>query len=218
MIPPWPSSASPFTSGTTRAASGSMRKAEELSITTAPLAAAAGANRRETAASAANSTRSDPARPSSLTISTVTSSPRNLSFRPAERWEANRRSSATGNRRVSRQAIISRPTAPVAPTMATLAGAVRRADGVRGWRARAAERAPGMGWSPARPETEPFPSPADPAGALGAMLASVGTRAHRPPPRKAVGDCDALLVRASRQHGAVIIAASWAVNLSENVR
>jgi len=43
---------------------------------------------------------------------------------PAERAEANKRSSASGKRRVSRQRINSTPTAPVAPTIATT-GAVR---------------------------------------------------------------------------------------------
>ena len=43
---------SPFTSGTTRGTSGSMRKAEELSITTAPACKAAGANSRDRVAPA----------------------------------------------------------------------------------------------------------------------------------------------------------------------
>ncbi len=42
-MPRWPSSACSLTSGTTSGTAGSMRKADELSITTAPASTAAGA-------------------------------------------------------------------------------------------------------------------------------------------------------------------------------
>src|SRR5437764_7505840 len=46
ISPSWRARSRAFTSGTTRGTLGSMRKAEELSITTAPATRAAGANSR----------------------------------------------------------------------------------------------------------------------------------------------------------------------------
>ena len=53
-------SASAFTSGTTSGTSGSIRQADELSITVAPAAATFGASAREVGAPAANRARSRP--------------------------------------------------------------------------------------------------------------------------------------------------------------
>ena len=61
-----------FTSGTTSGTSGSMRKALELSMTTAPASAAMGANSRETAAPGEKSAMSTPAKESGLRRRTVT--------------------------------------------------------------------------------------------------------------------------------------------------
>ena len=55
----------------------------------------------------------------SVSSFTGTALPRNSSDLPAERADANSRSSDSGNLRCSRQRISSTPTAPVAPTMAT---------------------------------------------------------------------------------------------------
>ncbi len=116
-----------------------MRNAEELSITTAPAATAAGASARAASAPAENSTSSRPAKPSMVASSMRTGSPRNLTLRPAERPDANSLSEETGKPRFSRQASISVPTAPVAPTMPVRTGALRRAP--RGSAGRAARLA-----------------------------------------------------------------------------
>ena len=52
--------ASAFTSGTTSGTSGSMRQADELSITVAPAAATRGARARDAVAPAENRARSSP--------------------------------------------------------------------------------------------------------------------------------------------------------------
>src|SRR5258705_1991361 len=109
-----------FTSGTTSGQSASMRKALELSITTAPARAGCGANSRETEARGEKSAMSRPANESGLSRRTVTSSPMNSSFWPSLRSEASGTSSLTANSRSSSTFIISRPTAPVAPAIATL--------------------------------------------------------------------------------------------------
>ncbi len=62
----------PFTSGTTRGMSTCMRKAEELSTTRAPLAAAIGANSRLIEAPAAKMAMSTPVKLSALSASTAT--------------------------------------------------------------------------------------------------------------------------------------------------
>src|SRR5260370_960505 len=74
-----------FTSGTTSGTSASMRKALELSITTAPARAACGANSRDTEAPGAKSAISTPANESRLSRRTGTSSPRNSSVWPPHR-------------------------------------------------------------------------------------------------------------------------------------
>ena len=120
MMPIWRAIAPGFTSGTTSGTPGSMRNAEELSTTTAPCRTAIGANRRDTVLPAENSAISTPGKLSSFSSSTAMPWPRNSSFRPADRPEANRRSRSSGKLRLSRQPISSPPTAPVAPTMATV--------------------------------------------------------------------------------------------------
>ena len=85
--------ASSLTSGTTRGTSGSIRHAEELSITIAPAAAKRGASSREPGAPQENRAMSSPAGSAAAASSTVNSSPPKGSRRPAERAEANNRSS-----------------------------------------------------------------------------------------------------------------------------
>src|SRR6478736_4059037 len=96
-----------------------MRKAEELSTTVAPARTASGAKRREVLLPAENSAMSTPRKLVSVSSRTGSALLRNVSALPAERTEANSRSSDSGKRRCSRQRISSRPTAPVAPTIAT---------------------------------------------------------------------------------------------------
>ena len=107
-------------SGITSGTSGSMRKALELSTNTAPAFTMAGAKRLAMSFSAAPSTMSMPRNASSQAGFTVRSCPCHWIFCPAERWDASRCSSSTGKFRSARIFIISRPTAPVAPRMATL--------------------------------------------------------------------------------------------------
>ena len=118
-----------FTSGTTSGQSGSMRKALELSITTAPAFAACGANSRDTVAPGEKRAISTPANESGLRRRTVSSSPRNSTCCPSLRSEASGTSSPTGNSRSSSTLIISRPTAPVAPAIATLYFLISSASG-----------------------------------------------------------------------------------------
>jgi len=119
MIPRWLRRLCALISGTTSGTAGSMRKADELSITVAPACTASGAKRREVAAPAENSATCTPAKLSAHSSRTTSRSPRKPSSLPAERAEANSRSSASGKRRCSRQRSNSMPTAPVAPTTAT---------------------------------------------------------------------------------------------------
>ena len=106
-------------SGTTSGTSGSMRKALELSTTTAPACVAKGAYCREIPAPALKSATSTPANDASVSSCTTISSPLKGSVFPAERALASSVSFPTGNFRFSSVFIISIPTAPVAPTMAT---------------------------------------------------------------------------------------------------
>src|SRR5579864_9475358 len=118
MMPRCVRSAARLISGTTSGTCGSMRKAEELSITVAPACTASGAKRFEVALPAENNATSTPWKLSAPSSRTVSCSPRNGSCLPAERAEANSRSSAKGWLRCSRQCSSSTPTAPVAPTIA----------------------------------------------------------------------------------------------------
>src|SRR5437763_7177256 len=88
MIPLWRAISSGLISGTTSGTAGSMRKAEELSMTTAPWRTAAGAYWRAVLAPAENSARSTPAKVLSFSAATVMSFPRNGSTVPADRVEA----------------------------------------------------------------------------------------------------------------------------------
>src|SRR5476651_451670 len=118
ITPLWRLRSPGFTSGTTSGVFGSMRKAEELSITTAPAAFAAGTNSRLRVAPALKKAMSMPLNEVGFTSSTVYGLPLNASVLPAERAEASSFREATGKFRRSRTRRISTPTAPVAPTMA----------------------------------------------------------------------------------------------------
>jgi len=111
--------ASMLTSGTTSGTSGSMRQALELSITTAPDFAAIGPNSRDTLAPALKSAMSTPSNDLGPSSSIVISPPFHGSLLPALRLLASATRRETGKSRCSRVLSISRPTAPVAPAMAT---------------------------------------------------------------------------------------------------
>jgi hypothetical protein len=106
-------------SGITSGTFGSMRKAEELSITTAPALTAAGENFREVPLPAENSAMSMPSKDLSVSSSMTMLSPRKSMVLPAERALASALSLRTGKLRLSMVAMNSAPTAPVTPAMAT---------------------------------------------------------------------------------------------------
>src|SRR5207244_5315105 len=106
-------------SGITSGTFGSMRKAEELSTTTAPAFTATGANLREMLPPAENSAMSTPSNERSVSSSIMTSLPRKATLLPAERALASALSLRTGKPRRSMVAMNSAPTAPVTPAMAT---------------------------------------------------------------------------------------------------
>ena len=114
-----PRMASGFTSGTIRGTSGSMRQAEELSITTAPARPILSLQARETSPPALISTMStvEKSKPSMSSHFTLVS-PKSIG-RPMDLREASACSLSTGNFSSSRMTSISRPTLPVAPTIAT---------------------------------------------------------------------------------------------------
>src|SRR3546814_434294 len=112
--------ASGLTSLTTSGTSASWRKAEELSITTAPAAANFGAYSFETAPPAENSAMSTPAGSKLARSWTSTSSSPKATYPPADRSLASATISPTGNPRSASTDSITSPTAPVAPTTATL--------------------------------------------------------------------------------------------------
>ena len=109
-----------LTSLTTSGTSGSIRQAEELSITTAPAAANLGASSREVAAPAKNRTISSPAGSAAAASSTAISRPPQYSRLPADRDEANKRTVSVEKRRSARTRRIASPTTPVAPTIPIL--------------------------------------------------------------------------------------------------
>src|ERR1700730_14377573 len=127
MMPLCSRTLSGLISGTTRGTPASMRNADELSTTTAPLLTATGAKRFDVELPAENNPMLTPLNPSSVSSRTATGFPRNGSVLPAERAEANNRNSDIGKLRRSRHPNSSIPTAPVAPTMATT-GAAERPD------------------------------------------------------------------------------------------
>src|SRR5665811_1588350 len=120
MIPLWSRAAASLTPTTTSGTDGSIRNAEELSTTTAPASANAGANSREREPPAENSATSIPDG-SAVARSSITTPPHLVvTVLPAERLLAMRRNSDTGKSLSSRIEIIALPTAPVAPTTAVL--------------------------------------------------------------------------------------------------
>ena len=108
----------PLTSGTTRGMSAFCRKAEVLSMTMAPAAAARGAYSREMPLPVENKAIWVSAKSKSSSTSTVRDLPPTVKRRPAERLLASRRMSPAGNGRSSMIRRIAPPTAPVAPAMA----------------------------------------------------------------------------------------------------
>ena len=92
-----------------------MRKADELSTTSAPADAKRGAHSREVPPPAENSATSKPSIVSSRN-GWIVASPSRL---PADRSEANGTTSAAGKPRRSSSDSMIVPTAPVAPTTAT---------------------------------------------------------------------------------------------------
>lgn len=116
-----------LTSGTTSGTAGSMRNADELSITIGPplaasAAACSSANEPETARKAKALSRTAATEKASM----VTSPYGVASALPAERSEAKSRSRPTGNDRLWSTVHTSTPTAPVAPTTATSRPAIQR--------------------------------------------------------------------------------------------
>ena len=97
-------------SGTTRGTSGSMRHADELSMTVAPAAATRSARARDAVAPAENRAMSRPSYEAVSASSTTRSVPFQAIVRPAERAEANSRSSSTGKSRSSRMVSMTPPT------------------------------------------------------------------------------------------------------------
>ena len=119
MMPLWSRMRPALISGITSGTFGSIRKAEELSITTAPALTAAGANFREMPPPAENSAMSTPSNDFSVSSSITILSPRKSMVLPAERALASALSLRTGKARLSMVAMNSAPTAPVTPAMAT---------------------------------------------------------------------------------------------------
>ena len=109
----------PLISGITSGTFGSIRKAEELSITTAPAFTAAGENFLEVPPPAENSAMSTPSKECSVSSSITIFSPRKSTVLPAERALASALSLPTRKPRRSMVAMNSAPTAPVTPAMAT---------------------------------------------------------------------------------------------------
>ncbi len=120
IIPWWCAQASGLISGITSGTAGSMRNAEELSTTTAPACAARGPYVFEIPPPALKNAISISAKLSSVSSFTSTSRPANGIFLPSERADASRCNSEIGNCRSPKQRRNSTPTAPVAPTIATL--------------------------------------------------------------------------------------------------
>src|SRR3984957_16589725 len=110
---------SPLTSGTTRGTSGSMRQADELSMTMTPAAATLGARARDAVAPLENSATAIPAKSAVAASSTGMSTPWKDRSRPADREEAKNRTSSRATLRSWRIDRMTDPTWPVAPTTAT---------------------------------------------------------------------------------------------------
>ena len=120
-ITPWCRSASSgLISGTTSGTSSSMRNADELSTNTAPASTIAGRNARAAPAPTAPSTMSIPLNDSAVASSIGSVSPAKYTRLPTLRALASAFTCETGNRRSAKIFSISCPTAPVAPSTATL--------------------------------------------------------------------------------------------------
>ena len=172
MIPRWPPAAASLTPATTSGTCGSMRHAEELSTTTAPAAAKRGACSRARAPPAEKRATSMPAGSAAARSSTSTS-PQGVATRvPADRAEAISRISPTGKERRSRVAIISRPTAPVAPTTATLRRLMRPP-------LRTGGTGRGAAGGPPRPGGRPAPGRTPAAGPRPSARTSMPSRSRR---------------------------------------
>ena len=120
IIPLCKAAASGLTSGTTRGTWGSIRKALELSITTAPASTAFFAHTFDVDPPADASTKSTFLNESFVTASTCKLCSLNFKVLPTELGDASSLNSATGKFRVSSNSSNSVPTAPVAPNIATL--------------------------------------------------------------------------------------------------
>ena len=96
-----------------------MRKAPELSTTTAPREAAIGAHSAEISSGTSNIATSMPSKDSGVNATTVSSSPRHINFFPALRADAIKRISPHTSGRSDKIPSITVPTAPVAPTTAS---------------------------------------------------------------------------------------------------
>src|SRR5437588_3104836 len=117
--------ASAFTSGTTSGTSGSMRQALELSMTMAPALAAIGLYSRLMEAGVLDRTISTPANASGRIGSTLYDLPWKSIALPALRSEARNLTARTANWCSLSTCRIIAPTAPVAPTTATLGNTSR---------------------------------------------------------------------------------------------
>ena len=104
------SASSGLTSLTTSGTSGSIRQAEELSITIAPAATTFGAAAREAVFPLENRATSRPEKSAVSVSSTTTSVPAKSSFRPADRAEAKNLISVTGNERSASSVRMTPPT------------------------------------------------------------------------------------------------------------
>src|SRR3989338_3022383 len=112
--------ASLFTSGTTSGIFGSILKALLLSITTAPDLTAFGAKSRLLEAPAEKRAMLIPLKESSVNLFTLVFFPLNSIYFPSDLSDANSFKLPTGKFLSSRIDTISLPTAPVAPTTATV--------------------------------------------------------------------------------------------------
>jgi hypothetical protein len=109
----------PLTSGTMSGISGSMRQAEELSMTVHPAAANFGAQALDVVPPAENKATWGARATACSRVTTVYGFPRNTMVFPADFSDATGINSVTGNCRSSRICNILLPTNPVAPTTPT---------------------------------------------------------------------------------------------------
>src|SRR5918996_2721474 len=139
----------------------------------APAATATGAHSREASAPAENRATSTPSKVARSTARTSTTSSANGSRTPADRGDASGTSWSKRNRRSSSVRSISRPTAPVAPSTATLMGSMLPS-----------------GWTPDPESARVVPVPGGQEhlqGELG-LVEALGVPAQRDPPSEAVPD------------------------------